>query len=71
MSTPINAPWLLLIPFCAILFFNVWALWNFSNELRRGKRRRVRRTPYYPPTRIYTPPARVVRFRRRHDSEAA
>ena len=61
---------LLLIPFGLVLAFCVLVLWNFSKELRVGKRRRVRRT-YEPEIRIYRPPERVIRFRRDHGKEAA
>jgi hypothetical protein len=71
MSTTIDATWLLLIPLCSVLGFTVWALWNFSSELRAGRRRRVHRIPYIPEVRIYRPTSQIARFRRSHDKEAA
>ena len=63
--------WYLLIPIFAILGFEVWALWNFSEELRRGRRRRMRSTDYRRRNRIYPPLRPVLRFRRDREDEAA
>jgi hypothetical protein len=70
MSHAFDPVLLLIIPFGLVLAFCVWVLWNFSAELRTGKRRRVRRVSG-PEIRIYFPPQQVIRFRRRHDNEAA
>ena len=61
---------LLMIPFGLVLAFCVWALWNFSEELRARKRRRVRRASE-PEIRVYWPPERAIRFRRGYGKEAA
>ncbi len=71
MSHTIDPTWLLLIPFFIVLTFAVWALWNFSGELRTGKRRRSRRVLYSHEVRVYWPARDVPRFRRNRDKEAA
>jgi len=73
MSHIFDPAWLLVIPFLAILIFAVWVLWNFSGELRQGRRRRVRSVLYGHQVKIYIPePQRpVLRFRRSRDDEAA
>jgi len=73
MSHTFDPTWLLVIPFLAILIFAMWALWNFSGELRKGKRRRVRSAMYGHQVKIYIPDSHrpVLRFRRRRDDEAA
>ena len=71
MSHMIDPAWFLLVPFLAILAFTVWALWNFSDELRTERRRRVRRSLYGYQVRIYQPEPPVLRFRRSHEKEAA
>jgi hypothetical protein len=65
--------WLLLIPFLIVLSFTVWALCHFSDELRRGKRRRIRSAIYGHQVKIYIPEPqqRVLRFRGSRDHEAA
>jgi hypothetical protein len=70
MLHSIDPAWLLLIPFLIILALAVWVLWSFSDELRAGKRRRIRRTDYTPEVRIYWPDTYAPRFRRRRDKEA-
>lgn len=71
MSNNFDATLLLMIPLGAILAFCFWALWGFSKELHTGRRRRVRRTAYYPQVLIYARSPLVLRFRRSHDQEAA
>jgi hypothetical protein len=71
MSHILDPAWLLLIPFITIVAFSVWALWNFSGELRVGRRRRARHPVYGFQVRIYSPQPPVLRFRRRHDNQAA
>jgi hypothetical protein len=73
MSHIFDPAWLLLIPFLAILSFALWALWSFSDELRQGRRRRVRRPIYGHQVKVYLPEPRqpVLRFSRRRDQEAA
>jgi len=63
--------WYLLIPILAILAFEVYALWNFSEELRRGRRRRIRNTVYGHRINIYPFRTPVLRFRRDREDEAA
>jgi len=63
--------WLLLIPFLVILAFLVTVLWHFSDELRQGRRRRVRSTTHYGhQVKISEAQQPVLRFRR-HRNEAA
>jgi len=71
MSHLFDPAWLLLIPFLTILAFTLWALWNFSDEIRMGRRRRIRRAIQGHQVRIYAPKPTVIRFRRSHDKEAA
>ena len=64
---------LLLIPFLIVLSFTLWALWHFSDELRQGKRRRIRSAPLYGhQVKIYIPDPQqpAMRFRRRDDQAA-
>jgi hypothetical protein len=63
--------WLLLIPFLAVLAFSMWVLWNFSEEIRIGKRHRVRRAIYGHQVQIYSPERAVLRFTHPRDKEAA
>ena len=63
--------WLLLIPFLAILAFEVWVLWSFSAEIRRGQRRRVRSAVAGHQIDIYAPQGPVLRFRSSREREAA
>lgn len=74
MSHAFDPAWLLLIPFLVILSFTVWALWHFSDDLRQGRRRRVRNAALYGHrVKIYIPEPRqpASRFDRRRDHEAA
>jgi hypothetical protein len=71
MSHLFDPAWLLLIPFLIIVTFTLWALWNFSAEIRIGKRRRIRRTIYGHQVQIYSPEKAVLRFNRPRDKEAA
>jgi hypothetical protein len=71
MSHLFDPTWLLLIPFLIIVMFTVWTLWNFSAEIRIGKRRRVRSTIYGHQVLIYSPEKAVLRFTRTRDKEAA
>ena len=71
MSQMSPLAWYLLLPFLAILAFEVYALWNFSEELRRGRRRRIRNNVYGHRINIYPPPRPVLRFRRDREDEAA
>jgi hypothetical protein len=71
MSHLFDPAWLLLIPFLIVVMFAVWTLWNFSEEIRIGKRRRIRRAIYGHQVQIYPPDTAVLRFTRSHDKEAA
>jgi hypothetical protein len=71
MSHLFDPAWLLLIPFFVVLAFTVWALWNFTEEIRIGRRRRIRRPLYGHQVQIYSPEPTVLRFRRSIDKEAA
>lgn len=71
MTHLFDPAWLLLIPFLITLTFTVWALWNFSAEIRIGKRRRIRRAFYGHQVQIYSPERAVLRFARSRDKEAA
>lgn len=63
--------WLLLIPFLTILAFSLWALWHFSDELRQGKRRRIRSAALYGhQVKIYVPQQPALRFHRERDHAA-
>jgi hypothetical protein len=63
---------LLLTPFLIVVTFTIWVLWNFSRELRQGRRRRVRGSALYGhPVKIYAPERQVIRFRRSRNDEAA
>lgn len=67
-------PWLLLlIPFLIVLPFSFWVLWKFTQELRQGRRRRIRSSAllYGHQVKIYTPERPVLRVRRGRDHEAA
>jgi hypothetical protein len=70
MSYAFDPILLLMIPFGLVLAFCVWALWNFSEELRAGKRHRIRRTSSEPEIRIYWRPERAIRFRHGDGKEA-
>jgi hypothetical protein len=71
MSHLFDPAWLLLNPFLLIVTFTVWALWNFSQEIRVGKRRRIRRAIHGHQVQIYSPEKAVLRFTRTRDKEAA
>jgi hypothetical protein len=71
MSHLFDPAWLLLIPFLIIVTFTVWTLWHFSEEIRTGKRRRIRRAIYGHQVQIYPPERAVLRFTRTRDKEAA
>ena len=63
--------WLLLIPFLLILAFSVWVLWHFSDELRQGRRRRIRSdTLHGHQVKIYEAPPEVLRLRRGRNQAA-
>jgi hypothetical protein len=63
--------WLLLIPFLVILAFSIWVLWHFSDELRQGRRRRIRgATLYGHQVNIYEAQPEVLRFRRDRNQAA-
>lgn len=72
MSHHLDLAFLLLIPLLIVSAFTFWVLWNFTRELRQGRRRRVRssRLIYGHEVRIYEPEPQVLRFRRHRDHEA-
>ena len=73
MSHFIEPVFLQLIPFLMVLAFMLWVLWNFTQELRQGRRRRIRSSAqlYGHPVKIYAPERQVLAFRRHPGNEAA
>jgi hypothetical protein len=69
----IEPVFLQLIPFLMVLAFMLWVLWNFTQELRQGRRRRIRSSAQLNghPVKIYAPERQVLAFRRHPGNEAA